>query len=38
VVIPVAETDDTGNDLLAFSVQGIGTPQVAFHFELQKKS
>lgn len=38
VVIPVPEVDDTGNDLLAFSVQGAGTPDVAFHFELQRKS
>ncbi len=37
LVIPVAETDDTGKDLLAFSVQDAGTPQVAFHFQLQKK-
>lgn len=38
LMIPVAETDDTGGDLLAFSVQGVGGPAPAFHFELQKKS
>lgn len=37
LVIPVAETDDTGGDLLAFSVQGVGGPKPAFHFQLQKK-
>lgn len=37
LVIPVAETDDTGNDLLAFSVQGLPGPAPEFHFELQKK-
>jgi hypothetical protein len=37
VVIPVAETDDTGGDLLAFSVQEAGTPRAAFHFQLGKK-
>ena len=31
--IPVAETDETGNDLLAISV----TPDRVFHFELRKK-
>jgi hypothetical protein len=30
--IPVAETDDTGGDLLFFSVQ-----DGAFHFEIRKK-
>ena len=37
VVIPVAETDDTGGDLLAFSVQGAGGQNPAFHFQLEKK-
>ncbi len=37
LVIPVAETDNTGQDLLALSVQGIGTPGAAFHFQLEKK-
>lgn len=33
VSIPVAEVDDTGNDLFAFSV----TPDRVFHFEVRKK-
>jgi hypothetical protein len=37
LVIPVAETDDTGGDLLAFNVEGLGTPTPAFHFYLEKK-
>lgn len=37
LVIPVAETDDTAQDLLAFAVQGAGGPAPAFHFQLQKK-
>jgi hypothetical protein len=37
LVIPVAETDDTGRDVLAFSIQGVGGPAPAFHFEVQKK-
>jgi hypothetical protein len=37
LVIPVAETDDTGGDLLAMSVQGIDTAAPEFHFTLEKK-
>lgn len=37
LVIPVAETDNTGDDLLAFSVQGVGGPAPEFHFQLEKK-
>jgi hypothetical protein len=37
LVIPVEETDATSGDLLAFSVQGVGGPKPAFHFQLQKK-
>lgn len=33
VVIPVAEADDTGQDLLAFRIENG-----AFHFELSRKS
>jgi hypothetical protein len=32
LVFPVAEVDDTGQDLLAFSIRNR-----AFHFELRKK-
>lgn len=32
LVIPIAEVDDTSQDLLAFKVEGK-----AFHFELRKK-
>lgn len=34
VSIPVAEVDDTGQDLLAFRID----ENMVFHFELQKKS
>lgn len=37
LVVLVAETDDTGGDLLAFSVQGVGGPAPEFHFQLEKK-
>jgi hypothetical protein len=33
LTIPIAEVDDTGSDLLSFSVR-----EGAFHFELGKKS
>lgn len=33
LVFPVAEVDDTGQDLLAFSIRDR-----AFHFDLQRKS
>jgi hypothetical protein len=38
VTIPVAELDDTGQDLLAMSLQGMGTANPVFEFELSKKS
>ncbi len=34
ISIPLAEVDDTGQDMLAFSIDGNGT----FHFETRKKS
>lgn len=34
VSIPVAEVDDTGQDLFAFSIDSNGV----FHFEVRKKS
>ena len=37
LVIPVAETDDTGGNLLSFSVEGVGGPKPAFHFHIQRK-
>lgn len=38
-VIPVAEVDRTGNDILSFSIRGELTPATAaFHFQLGKKS
>lgn len=37
LVVPVAETDATGGDLLAFSVHGLEVGKPAFHFQLQKK-
>lgn len=37
LTIPVREVDDTGGDLVAFSVkEHLGQP--AFHFELRKKA
>jgi hypothetical protein len=38
IVIPVKEVDDTGGDLVAFSIKATSTGQQAFHFELRKKS
>ena len=38
LVIPVAEVDDTGQDMLSFSVQGVGGPNAAFNFQIHKKS
>lgn len=37
LVLPVAEVDNTGRDLLAMSVQGVGGPSPAFHFQVQPK-
>lgn len=38
VTIPLAEMDDTGNDILAFSVHDMRTPKARFVFQLEKKT
>lgn len=37
IIIPVAEVDNTGNDIVKFSVKAMGTLNAAFEFELSKK-